>query len=111
MGYSHGLVGSQRTASARPGATTRDVRTSARVAVWGRVVGAQDVNADPPQLRFGRAHYWVPICILHPHGFYGGPAGYQEMSFNLARKQSPIILVYDDTYHSSIPAPDTRDAI
>ena len=29
-------------------------------------------------LTFGPRRYWRPICIRHPHGFYGGPAGYEE---------------------------------
>ena len=29
-------------------------------------------------LTFGPRRYWRPICIRHPHGFYGGPVGYEE---------------------------------
>ena len=29
-------------------------------------------------LTFGPPIYLRPVCILHPHGFYGGPAGYER---------------------------------
>ncbi len=40
---------------------------------------------------FSLPRYFVPICIRHQHGFYGGPAGYQEMTKAMARAWSPII--------------------
>lgn len=55
------------------------------------------MTTPAPELRFGPARYFVPICIRYPHGFQGGPAGYQEMARNLAREQSPIILVLQTT--------------
>ena len=30
------------------------------------------------KLTLGRTRLFRPICIQHPHGFYGGPAGYEE---------------------------------
>ena len=45
-----------------------------------------------PQLRFGPRRYFVPISIRHPHGYYGGPAGYQEMRQGEAKERAPIIL-------------------
>ena len=29
-------------------------------------------------LRIGRPRFFRPVCIQHRHGFYGGPAGYEE---------------------------------
>jgi hypothetical protein len=44
-------------------------------------------------MRFGRPTYFVPICIQHPHGFYGGPAGYQEIRNKAeAIDAAPIVL-------------------
>lgn len=31
------------------------------------------------QFTFRAPTYFVPICIRHEHGYYGGPAGYQEI--------------------------------
>ena len=52
--------------------------------------------AQPTEFRFGSARYFVPICIRHSHGFYGGPAGYQEMTRQLAKAFSPIIIETPD---------------
>ena len=46
-------------------------------------------------LIFGHPRYFVPVCIKHKHGFYGGPAGYQEMTREVALEKSPIILIVD----------------
>ena len=48
------------------------------------------------KLTLGPARYFVPICVRHPHGFYGGPAGYQEMSKSLAVKSAPIIIPWHE---------------
>lgn len=46
-----------------------------------------------PQLRFGPPTYFVPTCVRHRYGFYGGPAGYQQMTDRrMARVAAPIIL-------------------
>ncbi len=45
-----------------------------------------------PNLRFGRTIHLVPICIRGPHGYYGGPAGYQQMPAMEAQKRKRIIL-------------------
>lgn len=45
-----------------------------------------------PNLRFSGRRYFAPICIRHKHGYYGGPAGYREMSLMEAKVRSPIIL-------------------
>ena len=29
-------------------------------------------------LTFGKPRYYRPVCIRHPHGYIGGPAGYEE---------------------------------
>uniref|UniRef100_A0A6M3LWG8 Uncharacterized protein n=1 Tax=viral metagenome TaxID=1070528 RepID=A0A6M3LWG8_9ZZZZ len=41
----------------------------------------------------GHTRYFVPICIRGPNGFYGGPAGYQEIRDRAeAESRAPIIL-------------------
>ena len=30
------------------------------------------------KLTFGPTRYFVPVCVRYPHGFVGGPAGYEE---------------------------------
>ncbi len=43
--------------------------------------------------------HFVPVCIRHAHGFYGGPTCYQEMlSREMARRLSPIVIQgHEDT--------------
>jgi len=44
-----------------------------------------------PDFTFGPPRRFVPVCILHPHGFYGGPCGYEEDLDGTATK--PIVVV------------------
>jgi hypothetical protein len=51
------------------------------------------VTYHNPDLAFGPARCFVPVCIRHKHGFYGGPAGYQEMPKSEAKERAPITLL------------------
>ena len=71
------------------------------------------------QFTLGPSRYFVPICIRHPHGFYGGPAGYQEIRDKAeAEARAPIVLEAETplhfphygTNHPSIPPPDASHA-
>ncbi len=31
------------------------------------------------RITFGPRTQFVPVCIRHKHGYYGGPVGYQEI--------------------------------
>ena len=57
-------------------------------------------------MRFGPPRHFVPVCIRHKHGYYGGPAGYQEMSKELARRTPLIILPGAEKGKETMP--DTR---
>jgi len=48
---------------------------------------------------YGPTRYFVPVCILHPHGFYGGPCGYEEDLDGTATK--PIVVVAENIHISS----------
>ena len=43
------------------------------------VVG-EDWGNDVTRLKltFGPTRYFVPVCVRYPHGFVGGPDGYEE---------------------------------
>jgi len=40
----------------------------------------------------GPPRYFLPVCVLTPLGFVGGPAGYQEVSEDQATGRGPIIV-------------------
>lgn len=43
------------------------------------------------KLTIGVARYFVPVCIRHSHGYYGGPAGYEEVTEE-NHNHGPIIV-------------------
>ena len=43
------------------------------------------------KLTFGPTRYFVPVCVRHPHGFLGGPRGYEERQPDDARGLKTII--------------------
>ena len=45
--------------------------------------GGEEIDYGPPR-------YFVPICIQHEHGFFGGPMGYLEMPRDWALAWSTI---------------------
>ena len=42
-------------------------------------------------MRFGPPRYFRPVCIRRRHGFYGGPAGYEEVT-GAEKDAGPVIL-------------------
>jgi len=43
-----------------------------------------DVSEGPPR-------YYLPVCVLTPVGFVGGPSGYQEVGEN-EKERGPVIV-------------------
>ena len=41
------------------------------------------------KLVIGKTRIFRPVCIQHPHGFYGGPAGYEKTDDKTA---GPLIV-------------------
>jgi len=59
-----------------------------------------------PDLRLGPPITYAPVCILHWHGFSGGPVGYQLVD----RCAGPIIVERLADGHYRGPAPGPGDA-
>jgi len=60
-------------------------------------------------MTFGPPKLYRPVCIRHPHGFYGGPAGYERTE---DPNSGPLILVAgiicrsdSMTTHNRVPDP------
>lgn len=57
---------------------------------------------------FGPPRYFRLVCIRHPHGFYGGPAGYEEVPAT-ERNVGPLII--EAWRAGEIPLHVARDAL
>ena len=57
---------------------------------------------DPNGVTFGPSRHFRPVCIRYPHGFYGGPAGYKEVS-EMEKDAGPLIVeavpLHEPEYH------------
>lgn len=57
---------------------------------------------------FGPPRYFRPICIRHRHGYYGGPAGYEETDDPQAKPRTLIIQAWRD---GEITLAEARDEL